>query len=68
MKDSDEGQARLKRQIDRENEYISRCMEKHDTGEQVKKKAKPTTEASTAGGGRRSTTTNGCLSSTSTRT
>ena len=29
MKDADEGQARLKRQADRENEYISRAMGRH---------------------------------------
>ena len=50
MQKSNEGQARIKRQIDRENEHISRILEKHDTEEQVKKKAKPDTEASPQGG------------------
>ena len=50
MKETGEGQARLKRQVDRENEYISRFMEKHDVGEQAKKKARPTTEECSEGG------------------
>ena len=64
MKDNDEGQARLKRQADRENEYISRVLEKHDAEEHAKKKAKPGVEASSEGGGRRSTTTHGPFTST----
>ena len=51
MKDSEAGQARLKRQVDRENEYISRVMEKHDAEEQAKKKARPCVEASSQEGG-----------------
>ena len=50
MKETDDGQARLKRQVDRENEFINRFMEKHDEGEQAKKKARPTTEACSEGG------------------
>ena len=50
MQQSSEGQARIKRQIDRENEHISRILEKHDTEEQTKKKAKPDAEASPEGG------------------
>ena len=50
MKDSSEGQARLKRQVDRENEYISRFMEKQDEEAQARKKPKPDISASTEGG------------------
>ena len=50
MKDNDEGQARLKRQADRENEYINGVLEKHDAEEHAKKKAKPGVEASSEGG------------------
>ena len=50
MKETGDGQARLKRQVDRENEYISRIMEKEDAEEQAKKKARPDMEASTKGG------------------
>ena len=50
MKETCEGQPRLKRQADRENEYISRYMEKHDAGEHAKKKSRPTTAACSEGG------------------
>ena len=42
MQDSEEGKARLKRQTDRENEYLTRVLEKHDEEEleQARKKAK----------------------------
>ena len=50
MKETGEGQARLKRQADRENEYISRLMEKQDAEEHAKKKVRPATEASPEGG------------------
>ena len=50
MTETGEGQARLKRQVDRENEYISRLMEKQDGEEQAKKKVKPDIMASPEGG------------------
>ena len=50
MQQSSKGQARIKRQIDRENEHISRILEKNDTEEQAKKKVKPDAEASIQGG------------------
>ena len=50
MQETGEGQARLKRQVDKENEYFSRILEKHDAEEQAKKKARPDTEASAKGG------------------
>ena len=50
MKDTDEGQARIKRQVDRENEHIGRILEKQDEEEHAKKKAKPDHMASSEGG------------------
>ena len=50
MKESGEGQARLKRQVDREHEYISRILEKHDGEENARKKPKPDHMANSEGG------------------
>ena len=49
MKGTGEGQARLKRQADREDEYISRLLEKQDEEENAKKKPKPDHLASSTG-------------------
>ena len=50
MQKTEAGQARLKRQADRENDYFSRVLEKHDQEEQSKKRPKVDLEASPAGG------------------
>ena len=50
MKESTEGQTRLKRQVDREHEYISRILEKEDGDESAKKKPKPDQVACSKGG------------------
>ena len=50
LQQTNEGQERLKRQADRENEFYSKVLEKHDLDEQAKKKAKTDLEASAEGG------------------
>ena len=50
MKGTEEGQSRLKRQVDREHEYISRILEKEDGEESAKKKPKPDQAESSEGG------------------
>ena len=40
LKETSEGQGRLKRQIDRENEYLSKVLEEHDRDEQARKKVR----------------------------
>ena len=50
MKDTEEGQARLKRQVDRENEYISRFMESMTQESRSRRKRSPPRRRAQKGG------------------
>ena len=50
MRNTQEGQDRLKRQTDRENEYLERVLESNDPSKQVNKKARTETGDNSEGG------------------